>query len=286
MRCPCPLPGFLAPATEGAAGVAAGPRDKAPFLEPQTGSPRRPGLLPRRGARTEEATRGSTGCSPVQRDGQHRFLRPRHLVAPVKLVLPHGRAPPNEPALPWLSAFPARGGAERCVAGADSPAARRRAPVRGAGTGSAGRRRSAPPGYPRASYANRPGLPAGLPPRDPIAGPVPAGPSVPRNGKTPRPRYCPKEHSEPGTEGRAGPPGPAAFVAVSPGTATSASRRGGSGPVGRLSRGEPDAGEPRGQEQNPARCRVPRCRRTLTFLDHGLIEQVHPAVVHGLKAPK
>lgn len=45
--------------------------------------------------------------------------------------------------------------------------------------------------------------------------------------------------------------------------------------------GDPTEGSPEGRSR--ARRRVPR---VLTFLDDGLIEQVHPAVVRRLEAPK
>lgn len=123
-----------------------------------------------------------------------RFLRPRHLLAPVKRVLPPPPLPGTSPAERARSAVAQRfPRPRRCAARAASPAAGLRAPARGGGTGSGGSCRRAPPGQPR-GFPRKPSEAPGAP-REPCP-PVP-GPSVPGTGKKRRRRYRPREPSGP-----------------------------------------------------------------------------------------
>lgn len=194
-----------------------------------------------------------------------RFLRPRHLLAPVKSVLPHPRhspvrAPPNGPAPPWPSAFPARGGARP---GLPPPP-----PGSGLRPGAAGPGAvevAAEPlrGSPGASHANPP-RPPGLPDSRVRLCPGPLGSRYREEAAAPVP---PEGTQRVGgrTDGRTRWPAGTRRFRFQPRRGRQRALPDGSGPAGRLSRVAgggggrgPDAAEPRGQERGAEPGPVPR----------------------------
>lgn len=211
MRGPCPQPRFPAPAPGGnGCGLPAAPRGKAPFLEPQTGSPRGPRLAAEAGGDTGGCgCPGVCGMSPGCPGSYGRAISS----PPLKAFSPIPATPRYEPRRTGpLRRGPALSPPEAVRGPGCLP--RRRA--QGSGPGRLDRERWKLPPSPSGAA---PGLPTQTL-RGPRGSPIAVsacvpGPSVPGTGKKRRRRYRPREPSGSAggrTEGRGGQPGPAAFV--------------------------------------------------------------------------